>query len=59
MGLLPNIGYPQTGDEVDAGMYVCMNCEGGTPDSPKTIILNKRKKLPKCPVCGIAWWMKI
>lgn len=60
MGLLPDIGYPQTGDEADVGMYACMNCPHNTEDDKAIIILNQRKKLPKCPECGQpTYWMKI
>ena len=52
MGLFPDIGYPQTGDEADSGTYACLNCPHDKADDKAIIILPKRKKLPKCPVCG-------
>lgn len=59
MGLFPDIGYPQTGDEADSGTYACLNCPHDKADDKAIIILPKRKKLPKCSVCGHTYWMKI
>lgn len=59
MGLLPDIGYPQTGDTEDVGFYACMNCPHDSEDDNGIIYLDKRKKLPECPVCGHTYWMKI
>ena len=56
MGLLPDIGYPQTGD---AGTYICMNCPHEDTDDKSVVILNKKDILPECPVCGYTYWMKI
>ena len=59
MGLLPDIGYPQTGEMADAGMYACMNCPHDKEDDKAVVILNKRQKLPKCPECAQpTYWMK-
>ena len=59
MGLLPNIGYPQTGDVADAGTYVCMNCTNDENDNDDSTIitLNTKDKLPECPSCGHTYWM--
>lgn len=59
MGLLPDIGYPQTGDEADRGTYACMNCPHDKVEDGGIAILNKKQKLPPCPVCGNTYWMKI
>ncbi len=60
MGLLPDIGYPQTGDVSDSGTYACMNCPHDKETDKAIIILIKREKLPKCPECGQpTYWMKI
>ena len=58
MGLLPEIGYPQTGDKAESGFYVCMNCNETNENENSTIHLDKPKKLPKCPICGHTYWMK-
>lgn len=59
MGLLPDIGYPQTGDTVERGMYCCMNCDYEAENQEGLIIINKKQKLPECPLCGITYWMPI
>lgn len=59
MGLLPDIGYPQTGDKSDAGTYICMNCPHEDTDDKSVVILDKFGILPECPVCGYTYWMKI
>lgn len=59
MGLLPDIGYPQTDDVVDTGFYACMNCPHDSEDNNNVIYLDNRKKLPECPVCGYTYWIKI
>lgn len=59
MGLLPDIGYPQTGDKVETGFYACVNCPHTEADDKSPIHLDKPAKLPECPVCGYTYWMKI
>lgn len=60
MPKLPNIGYPQTGDTVSEGTYACMNCPHTNKDDQSMVILQKRGKLPKCPVCdNQTYWIKI
>lgn len=59
MERLPDIGYPQTGDVVDVGTYICMNCPHTDEKDDGIVILNNKEKLPKCPVCGQTHWMKI
>lgn len=59
MGLLPDIGYPQTGDKAKAGMYACMNCPHNKPDDESIAYLPTDSKLPECPVCGYTYWMKV
>lgn len=59
MKLLPDIGYPQTGETADAGIYACINCPHDSEDDKAVAILYKREKLPKCSVCGITYWMKV
>lgn len=59
MGLLPDVGYPQTGDEADTGFYACMNCNCEEAENNGAIFLDKKGKLPECPVCGNTYWMKI
>lgn len=59
MGLLPDIGYPQTDDMADAGFYACMNCPHDREDDNSIVYLDKIKKLPECPVCGYTYWMKV
>lgn len=59
MGSLPDIGFPQTGDEAESGTYACMNCPHEITDDKSVAILDKRKKLPKCPVCGNTYWLKL
>ena len=56
---LPDIGYPQTGDMADSGTYACMNCPHTDAEDNSLIILNKKGKLPKCPVCGQTYWLRI
>lgn len=59
MKLLPDIGYPQTGEKVEGGTYVCMTCSHSDTTENSTITLLKTSKLPDCPVCGCTYWMKI
>lgn len=59
MVLLPDIGYPQTGEIADPGTYACLNCPHDSNEDETIAILDKRKALPKCPVCGITYWMRI
>lgn len=60
MGLLPDIGYPQTGEFVEPGTYACMNCPHESNDDKSIIVLEKRGELPKCPVCkDFTYWMKL
>lgn len=59
MGLLPDFGYPQTGDMAEAGFYACMNCPHDSDEDASTIYLDAKQKLPECPVCGFTYWMKI
>ena len=59
MGKLPDIGYPQTGDLAEAGIYACMQCEHTEPKDNGVVILSKKEKLPKCPTCGNTYWMSI
>lgn len=59
MGLLPNIGYPQAGKEVNAGMYACVNCPHDGPDDKSIAYLPEKAKLPERPVCGHTYWMKV
>ena len=59
MGLLPDIGYPQTGDEAEAGFYACMNCPHDKAEDNGVCVLDKKGKLPECPECGNTYWIKI
>lgn len=59
MALLPDIGCPQTNQEVEPGTYACMNCPHNEPDDKSVIILHKKEKLPECPVCGVTYWFKV
>lgn len=59
MGLLPDIGYPQTDDIADVGVYACMNCPHDSEDDDSIAYLTEKGKLPLCPVCGYTYWMKI
>ena len=60
MGLLPNIGYPQTGEITNVGTYACMNCSSDNENNNAVIVLEKEKKLPKCPVCKKpTYWLPI
>lgn len=59
MSILPDFGFPQTGQMVDSGLYACMNCPHDKEEDESITILYKREKLPECPVCGITYWMKI
>lgn len=59
MGLLPDIGYPQTGDKVKAGIYMCANCPHDKAEDKSVATLDKESKLPVCPVCGPTYWMPI
>lgn len=59
MKLLPDIGYPQSFESVEPGTYACMNCPHDKPDDKSVVILDKKKALPECPVCGATYWMKL
>lgn len=59
MKLLPDIGYPQTGETAEPGTYACMNSPHICEDDEAVAILYKREQLPECPVCGITYWMKV
>lgn len=59
MKLLPEFGYPQTGDIADAGTYVCINCSNTEVNNQSIIILNKKEQLLDCENCGYTYWMKI
>jgi DNA-directed RNA polymerase subunit RPC12/RpoP len=59
MKLLPDIGYPQTGEKAEPGNYACMNCDHTAENDNSVINLSKPSKLPDCPVCGYTYWMKI
>ena len=52
MGLLPDIGYPQTGDEAETGFYACMNCPHDKAEDNGVFVLDKKGKLPDCPESG-------
>lgn len=52
--------FPTTGQEVEPGIYACIVCPHETENDKAVIILDKRSKLPICPVCGnLTGWMKI
>ncbi len=51
VSIYPNIGCPTAGQTVEPGKYACMNC-------PHKDTLDKRGKLPICPVCGNPYWVK-
>ena len=51
MKFLPEIGFPQTGETVDSGMYACMNCPHDKNEDKAVVLLHKREKLPECPEC--------
>ncbi len=57
--LLPDIGYPQTDEIAEAGVYACMNCPLDKAEDEAIIYLYQREKLPKCPICGITYWFKV
>lgn len=59
MKILPDIGYPQTGEIAESGTYACMNCPHDNEDDEAIAILYKRETLPECPVCGKTYWMKV
>lgn len=59
MRLLPDIGYPQTGDNAEVGIYSCMNHTDYENGDDGIAILNTKDKLPECPTCGPTYWMKI
>lgn len=56
---LPDFCYPQTGDRVESGFYVCMNCPHTEPSDKSSVFVKRNKQLPKCPICGNTYWMKI
>lgn len=57
---LPDIGYPQTGDIANPGSYACMNCPHKSKDDKAIVLLPKRGKLPKCPVCkSQTYWISL
>lgn len=59
MRLLPDIGFPQTGDKPEPGTYVCMQCNQNGFDNPECVIIAKDEKLPKCKNCDYTYWMKV
>lgn len=59
MSSLPDIGYPQTGDNAEVGFYACMNCNNENAEDNSCIHIEKPKKLPNCPICGQTYWMPI
>lgn len=59
MKLLPDMGYPQTGEKADAGTYACVTCPHADETEKSVINLLKPGKLPDCPVCGYTYWMKL
>ena len=60
MRLLPDIGYPQTGDIASCGTYACLSCPHDVEDDKSLIVLNKKGKLPTCPVCkNTVYWLKL
>lgn len=59
MNILPNIGYPQTGEIAESGTYACMNCSHDNENDEAITILYKREPLPECPICGVTYWMKV
>ena len=53
MSIYPDIGFPTAGQTVEPGQYACMNCPHKDNEDDKAIItLDKRGRLPVCPVCG-------
>lgn len=60
MKLLPDIGYPQTGETAESGTYICMNCPHANENDKAVAILYKRELLPECPVCKKpTYWMAV
>lgn len=60
MKLLPDIGYPQTGEAAEPGTYACMNCPHESENDKAVAILYKREPLPVCPVCKKpTYWMAV
>lgn len=59
MKLLPDIGYPQTGEKAEPGTYVCINCSDAGKSEDSVVNLPRSSKLPDCPVCGYTYWMKV
>lgn len=61
MKMMPDIGYPQTDEIAEPGVYACIKCEYVENDSSKpfSIILDKKQKLPKCKFCGKTYWLKV
>lgn len=59
MGMLPDTGYPQTGDIGEVGYYACMTCEDNGQNEPTSIYLEKKRKFPKCPKCVETYWFKV
>lgn len=58
--MLQDIGYPQSYEEAEPGIYACMRCgEERIDKEPYSIILNKKEELPECKFCGATYWMKI
>ena len=57
--LLPDIGFPQTNKIVEKGFYVCLNCPHNQADDKSIAIITTKDKLPKCPICGVTYWMKV
>lgn len=59
VSIYPDIGCPTAGQTVEPGKYACMNCPHKENEDDKAIItLDKRGKLPVCPVCGNPYWAK-
>jgi NAD-dependent SIR2 family protein deacetylase len=60
MGSLPYTGNLQTGEIAPPGTYACMNCPHTSQDDKAMVILSKRGKLPRCPVCEKpTYWIKL
>ncbi|MBO5484309.1 MAG: hypothetical protein J5979_03745 [Lachnospiraceae bacterium] len=60
MSIYPDIGCPTAGLIAEPGTYVCMNCPHDNKENDKAIIiLDKKEKLPVCPVCGEPYWSKV
>jgi hypothetical protein len=52
VSIYPDIDCPTAGQTVESGKYACINCpHKGNEDDKAIITLDKRGKLPICPVC--------